>query len=372
VQRTRARRQRHAPDRAAPSGGARDIGTPHENMRKKRRSSRERLHSKHAGGLMTVVAAYLYREGRPVEPVSIERAPPLTHKSEFVWIGLYEPTEGELRCLQDHYNLHPLAVEDALRPHQLPKVDVYGDQLFVLARTAHLSQDCIAYGETAIFAGRHHLITVRHGSARAHTALRAQLEAAPPLLARGVDYVLHAILDFIVDGYLPIVENIEEDVLGMENRALDALLNHGEVVRIFTLRRELIRFRRLLAPTEEVLSRLVHLDVPCVDADVRPYFKDVLDHVRRIESMVDNLLEEVRSVFEVSHLLESQRQNAITRQLAAWAAILAVPTAIAGIYGMNFEHMPELKLRYGYFIVLGVIASLCSLLYLRFKRARWL
>jgi magnesium transporter len=289
-----------------------------------------------------------------------------------VWIGLFAPTEAELRSLQENYNLHPLAVEDALKPHQLPKVDVYGDQLFVLARTAHLAGDHLAYGETAIFAGRRHIITVRHGSARAHSALRAQLEAAPSLLSRGTDYVLHAILDFIVDGYLPIVEAIEEDVLETEHRALEALLAHNEVVRIFTLRRELIRFRRLLRPTGEVASRLVHMDVPCLDPDVRPYFQDVLDHVRRIEAMVDNLLEQVTSVFEVSHLLESQRQNAITRQLAAWAAILAVPTAIAGIYGMNFEHMPELKLRYGYFVVLGLMAVLCSALYIRFKRARWL
>ncbi|MES2096802.1 MAG: magnesium and cobalt transport protein CorA [Pseudomonadota bacterium] len=322
---------------------------------------------------MTVAAAYLYRHGKRVREVAIDEKVDCAHdKSEFVWIGLLEPSEEELRTLQDTHGLHPLAVEDALRAHQLPKVNVYGDQLFVVARTAHLEDDVIANGETAIFVGERHIITVRHGSARAHTALRAQLEAAPSLLSHGVDYVLHAILDFIVDGFLPVVETVEENVLKMEQRALDNFLDRDEVMRIFTLRRELIRFQRMLGPMSEVCSRLVHLESPCLDVEVRPYFQDVLDHVRRVEAMVGDLREILTSVFEVSHLLEQQRQGAITRQLAAWAAILAVPTAIAGIYGMNFENMPELKMRYGYFSVIGVIGVLCVGLFIRFKRARWL
>ncbi|SFF72938.1 magnesium transporter [Novosphingobium sp. CF614] len=321
---------------------------------------------------MSVIAAYLYRKGRPAQQVTLDQRPPIIDPSDFVWIGLFEPSEAELRTLQENYGLHPLAVEDALKAHQLPKVDVYGDQLFVVARTAHLDHDTIVYGETAIFVGGNHIITVRHGSARAHTALRRQLEAAPSLLSHGVDYVLHAILDFIVDGYQPIVETIEEEVLQMENRALDAFLERAEVTRIFTLRRELIRFRRILGPMSEAASRLTHLEAPCLDPAVRPYFQDVLDHVRRVEVMVENLREVLTSVLEVSHLLESQRQGAITRQLAAWAAILAVPTAIAGIYGMNFTNMPELRTEYGYFVVLGVIVMLCVGLYVRFKRARWL
>ncbi|EQB33384.1 magnesium and cobalt transport protein CorA [Sphingobium ummariense] len=321
---------------------------------------------------MSVVAATLYRNGRPAGNVSLDEAPDLAGTEDFVWVGLVEPSEEELRLLQAHYGLHPLAVEDALKAHQLPKVDIYGDQLFVIARTAHLEGDRILYGETAIFVGDNHIISVRHGSARAHTELRAQLEASPTLLAHGVDYVLHAILDFIVDGYFPIVETIEENVLHMEGRAIDNFLDRDETTRLFTLRREIIRFRRILGPMSEMAGRLAHIDLPCMDPDVRPYFKDVLDHVRRVESMVENLRDVLTSVFEVSHLLESQRQGAITRQLASWAAILAVPTAIAGIYGMNFENMPELKTHDGYFVVLGVIALICTLLYIRFKRVGWL
>ena len=322
---------------------------------------------------MTVVAAYLYRHGKRVREVTIdEKVDCPTDKSEFVWIGICDPTDDEMRTLKEQYDLHPLAVEDAVNANQLPKIDVYGDQLFVVARTAHLEGDTIDYGETAIFVGHSHIISVRHGSARSHKALREQLEAAPTLLIHGVDYVLHAILDYIVDGYLPIVEQIEETVLAMEQRIIDAFLGRDEISRIFTLRRHLARFQRVLGPMAEVAGKLVRLDLPCIDANTKPYFSDVLDHVRRVQTMVEGLLQVLTSVFEFSNLLEQQRTGAITRQLAAWAAILAVPTAIAGIYGMNFEHMPELKTEYGYFVVLAVITIVCTALYVRFKRVGWL
>jgi magnesium transporter len=322
---------------------------------------------------MTVVAAFHYRNGQRIREIAIdERVDCASEKSEFVWIGIANPTEAELRTLQESFQLHPLAVEDALTADQLPKVDVYDNQLFVVARTAQLGEDCITHGETAIFVGRNHIISVRHGSMRAHTTLRDHLEAAPNLLMHGVDYVLHAILDFIVDGYLPLVESIEEEILAMEYRAIDNFLGREEVNRIFTLRRELIRFQRILGPMGEVATKLARLDLPCIDKATRPYFSDVLDHVRRVQGMVDGLREVLTSVFEFSTLLEQQRTGVITRQLAAWAAILAVPTAIAGIYGMNFRNMPELTTRFGYFAVIGAIAMICAWLYVRFKRARWL
>jgi magnesium transporter len=322
---------------------------------------------------MTVVAAYAYRAGARVREVSLDDPESLTPAAgEFIWIGLVEPDEAELRILQVRYDLHPLAVEDALNANQVPKIDVYGGKLFVVAKTAHLEGDEIHYGETDIFVGPNHIITVRHGSGRAHIDLREHLEASPLLLGRGVDYVLHAVLDFIVDGYLPIIEDIEEDVLEMERHALDAFLSRAEVTRIFGLRRELMRFRRLLGPMEEVASRLEHHDFPCIDQDVRLYFADVRDHVRRVATMVEGLRDVLSSVFEAANLLEQQRQGLITRRLAAWAAILAVPTAIAGIYGMNFEFMPELHWRYGYFLVIGLIVAACVVLYVSFRRSRWL
>jgi magnesium transporter len=323
---------------------------------------------------MSLVAAAVYRDGKRVRTVSLddEREWRFTG-DEFVWIGLAEPTEPELRALQTRFKLHPLAVEDAAQAHQIPKAEVYGDQLFVVLRTAQFEPGGrIAYGETAIFVGGRFIITVRHGSARAHTELRQHLEAAPILLRHGVDYVLHAVIDFIVDGYMPIVECIETEVDAMERKTLDAFLNRGEITRIFSLRGDIRRFQRILGPTHEVCARLEHLELPFLDAEVRPYFRDVLDHVRRVEGQVDGLREVLGSVFEASLLLEQQRQGEITRRLAAWAAILAVPTAIAGIYGMNFDIMPELRWRYGYYLALAVIVLICAVLYALFKRAKWL
>jgi magnesium transporter len=322
---------------------------------------------------VTVLAAYLYRNGRRVREIALdERIDCPEDKSEFVWIGIADPTPDEMHTLQRCYDLHPLAVEDAIKADQLPKVDIYGDQLFVVARTANLEGDEIQYGETAIFVGHSHIISVRHGSARGHKVLRDQLEAAPGQLVHGVDYVLHAILDFVVDGYLPLIDTIEDEVLEMEQRTLGSFLGREEVTRIFTLRRELIRFGRVLGPMGEVAGKFARLDLPCIDANARAYFSDVLDHVRRVQAMVDGLREVLTSVFELSTLLEQQRTGDITRQLAAWAAILAVPTAIAGIYGMNFQNMPELRTHNGYFVVLGVIAATCVALYIRFRRVGWL
>jgi magnesium Mg(2+) and cobalt Co(2+) transport protein (corA) len=321
---------------------------------------------------MVVVASFVYRKGKRSEPVPADGMLPVLGEKDFVWIGLHEPVPAEIEGLAKTYGLHQLAVEDALNSHQVPKVEVYGDQLFIIAKTAHLEGDKIRYGETATFVGRQHIITVRHGSARAHGELRSQLEASPQLLSQGPDYVLHAILDFIVDGYLPVVQAIEDKVLKMEKHMLASFLEREQIRRLFRLRRQLILFGRILSPMSDVAGKLVHLDLPCIDRSARPFFRDVHDHVSRVEGMVGGLREVITSVFEASNLLEQQRQGAITRQLAAWAAILAVPTAVAGIYGMNFENMPELATRYGYYVVLAAIAALCGLLYYRFKRTGWL
>lgn len=322
---------------------------------------------------MAVVAAYLYRDGVRVRSVSVdEKVDRADNKSEFVWIGIADPTPDEMKSLQLCYDLHPLAVEDAIKANQLPKVEVYGDQLFVVARTARLHGEVIEYGETEIFVGHSHIITVRHGSERAHTALREQLEKAPKLLMQGTDYLLHAVLDFIVDGYAPLVDDIEEDVLEMESKASTSFLQRQQVNHIFTLRRELSRLHRILDPMGEVALKLARQELPCIESDARAYFRDVQDHVRRVQLRVDGLRDALNSVFQLSTLIEQQRVGTITRQLAAWAAILAVPTAIAGIYGMNFHNMPELRTQDGYFVVLGIIFAICLGLYFRFRRIGWL
>ncbi len=321
---------------------------------------------------MPLVASYIYKGGRRVRAGALTPKGLALRPGEFVWVGLHDPTDAEFDILVKRFHLHPLAVEDALSAHQMPKVEVYGHELFVVARTAEKVDDHINYGETHVFVGTDHVITIRHGSNRAHTALRAQLEAAPDRLKAGPDFVLHGVLDFIVDAYVPIVDGAEDSVLEMEQRALEAFLSRAEIRRLFTLRRELLKFRRILGPMEEVAGRLQSQDMPCIDADIRPYFRDIADHVRRVNSRLNGLTEILTSVFEVANLLEQQRQGVITRKLASWAALLAVPTAIAGIYGMNFDFMPELHWRYGYPLVMGVIAVVCLGLYITFKRTRWL
>ncbi|MBX9933349.1 MAG: magnesium and cobalt transport protein CorA [Methylobacterium sp.] len=322
---------------------------------------------------MSVLAGYYYNEGKRVREVAIDEQVDLEKGSSgFCWIALHDPTADELRTLQETYQLYPVTIDNAMHPLCPPKLEVYNDKLYIVAQTAELVGDRINYGKMAIFTGHNHLISVRHGNAGALGKLREQLEASPALFGKGVDYVLHAILHRIVDQYLPIFEMIEDDVLAMERRSLDDFLGRAEVARIFGLRCELTRFRRTLGAMAEMVRKLVRGHIPCISAEVRPYFNDVADHVDRVQSMVDGLFQVLSTVFEASSLLEAQRMGVITRQLAAWAAILSVPTAIAGIYGMNFKHMPELDTAYGYFVVMGVIAMSSLFLFLRFKKSKWL
>lgn len=321
---------------------------------------------------MTVVASYVYRNGKRVREAPLTPEGLSLGDGEFVWIGLFEPTTEEMEALVQRFQLHHLAVEDSLTAHQLPKLEVYGTGLFVVTRTAREHDDEIIYGETHIFLGKNYVITIRHGSARGHTQLRQQLEAAPLLLRHGPDLILHGVLDFIVDGYLPIVDAIEDRVLEFEQTTLNRFLSRQDITSLFQLRRQLLKFTRVLGPMEELANRLGTLDLPGIDKDVRPYFRDVTDHVRRVSSRAGGLREILLSVFDLSSLLEQQRQGIITRKLAAWAAILATPTAIAGIYGMNFQHMPELSWTWGYPAALLLMLAVCSGLYISFKKSGWL
>lgn len=324
---------------------------------------------------MAIIAARDYREGRVVgEPLAQGKVDAHEQQSPdtFAWVGLLDPTSEEMSACAKRFGLHPLAVEDALHAHQLPKLEIYGDQLFVVARTAKMEAGHISYGETALFVGRNHIVTVRHGSDQGHSALREKLETRPALLAHGVDYVLHALLDMIADNYFPVIDAAGEIVQRLEQSALDSTLTRAEMRELFNLRRDLLLLQRMLIPMEEVCAKLASLDLPNIDPEVRPYFRDVLDHVRRVSSLAALHREMLNSVMETSALIVAQRQGEITRKLAAWAAILAVPTAIAGIYGMNFENMPELRMKYAYFAVLGTIAFICLMLFLRFRKLGWL
>jgi magnesium transporter len=321
---------------------------------------------------MTTVAARRYRDGNLVDPeLPPDCAAPA--QTEFDWVGLVEPSAEEMARIQARYGLHPLAIEDALNPRQNAKAESYGSQLFVVARTAAAGEgDKITYGQTAVFLGKDFIVTVRQGSTRAHLDLRKELEAKTERLAEGPDIVLHGVLDFIVDGYDPLLDGIEATVEQMEEGALGGFPDQARIRRIFRLRRELRRFEAVASQMEEVASKLSTSEQPAIDPRARPWFRDVFDHAHRAVTRARGLNETLGYILEVAGLLEQSRQGGITRQLAAWAAILAVPTAIAGIYGMNFEFLPELHWRYGYFIVLGAMALICVGLFVRFRRIGWL
>ena len=320
-----------------------------------------------------VVAASVYAGGRRVKDIAIDEAAEWSKREDHVvWIGLLEPSSDLLQRVQAQLDLHPLAIEDAGKPHQHPKIEQYGEALFIVARTAQMVAERISFGETHIFVGKGYVVSVRHGASTSYAAVRERCEACPSVLSRGEDYILYAILDFIVDNYMPVVETAHAEVDALESGVLHRTLHASEVERLYMLRRELLRLRKAVVPLVEVCRRLEHAEILPIDAHMQPLFRDVTDHVRRVQEDIDSLREVLAFAFEASLMSGQAQQTAITRKLAAWAAILAVPTAVAGIYGMNFEQMPELKWAYGYYVVVGVIFSVCTLLFLRFRRAGWL
>ena len=320
-----------------------------------------------------IVAASVYANGRRVSDVSIEQAGEWAKRpGHVVWIGLFEPSYELLARVQAQFDLHPLAIEDAGKAHQHPKLELYGDALFIVARTAQIVHERIGFGETHIFMGRGYVVTVRHGASTSYAAVRERCESCPTVLSRGEHYILYAILDFIVDNYMPVVETIHDEVEALEDRVFESSLGKSDVQRLYMLRRDLLKLRNAAAPLVNVCRRLEHAEVVSVEPAMQPLFRDVTDHVLRVQEEIDMLREVLAFAFEASLMSGQAEHSGITRRLAAWAAILAVPTAIAGIYGMNFEHMPELKWAYGYFLVIGVIATICGTLYLRLRHNGWL
>ncbi len=322
-----------------------------------------------------VIDSAAYAQGMRVANVEIaDLSEEIKHEDRFVWVGLYEPDEKLLREIQEELGLHDLAIEDAHSAHQRPKVEQYDNCLFVVLRTAHLAgePEHVEFGETHVFVGPRFVVSVRHGSLRSHVGLRARCEASQHLLAKGPGFVLYALMDFVVDQYFPILEALEEKVVELEEVVLDEKFIHETTSRIYHLKRELLSIKRAVSPLVDVSSRLMRFDLDLVPEDTKPYFRDVYDHAMRINEMADTLREVLASALEANLSIISVSQNKDTKRLAAWAAIIAAPTAIAGIYGMNFEFMPELGWRYGYWVVLGVIALVCSGLWLGFKRSGWL
>ncbi len=320
-----------------------------------------------------VIAACAYSGGRRVANVAIEESGEWARKpGHVVWIGLNEPSDDLLRKVQAQFGLHDLAIEDASAAHQRPKLEQYGDALFLVSRTAQLAEGRITFGETHIFAGAGYVVSVRHGSSASYAPVRGRCESSPSALSHGSDYILYAILDFIVDNYMPVLESIHAEVEMIEDIVLGEGLKQKEIERLYVLRRDLLRLRNAAVPLVEVCRKLEHSELLICDEPMRDRFRDVTDHVRRVQEEIESLREVLAFAFEASLMTGQAQQTAISRKLSSGAAILAVPTAIAGIYGMNFKNMPELEHPYGYPTVLVFIVCACSFLFWRFRRSGWL
>ena len=322
-----------------------------------------------------VVNCVAYAKGRKVGDVSVaDISEALKQPDVFVWLGLYEPGPELLETVQREFGLHELAVEDALLAHQRPKLERYGDCLFMALRTAQMDAErkAAAFGETHLFVGERYVVSVRHGASLSYAPVRMRCEANPRLLSLGPGFVLYAIMDFIVDQYFPLVDALEAELEHLEEAIFEERVSRATTEEIYNLKRSLLELKRGVSPLVDICNRLVRFDVELVPEEVRPYIRDVYDHSVRINESVDMLRELLTSALEANLSLIAVTQNESMKKLAAWAAIIAVPTMIAGVYGMNFEHMPELRWTFGYPVIMGLMLAACGGLYLHFKRSGWL
>jgi magnesium transporter len=311
--------------------------------------------------------------GAKIRDISLDEIRPLLAKDDgFVWVGLVEPDEALLEKLQREFGLHELAVEDAHSAHQRPKIESYGDSLFIVAQTAQMTQGNIAFGETHIFLGKRYLLSVRHGASRSYAPARRNCEQAPEHLALGPSYALYSILDYIVDNYLPIVQDFKEELQELEHDVFGELANRGVTRRLYDMQRELLTLKLAAAPLQDILGQLVRLHPEVIRDEVRPYFRDVQDHVNRVSDAINSMREMLGVAMDVNLSLITMRQNEVVKRLAGWAALLTAPMLVASWYGMNFRDMPELTRPDAYPTIIGFTLAICVTLFLILRRAKWL
>lgn len=324
-----------------------------------------------AGGIVNCAAydSAGVRRDLPLDEISDVLADP---DGGFVWLGLYEPDVALLDKLQEEFGLHDLAIEDAQHAHQRPKIEAYGQSLFVAVHTAQVVDGEVAFGETHAFLGPRYLVTVRHGASLSYAPARARVEREPELLALGPACALYAVLDYIVDNYQPIVGEFVDSLAMLEQQIFTDEFQRGTVEKLYALKREVSRFRLAISPLQDILSQLARQHGALVPEEAQLYFRDVHDHAIRLNDSIDTLREMLTAAMNVNLSLVTVAQGEVVKRLAGWAALLAAPTLIASWYGMNFRHMPELDDRYAYPVLLGVVAAVCIGLYRYLKKVRWL
>ncbi|MET9496408.1 magnesium and cobalt transport protein CorA [Streptomyces sp. NPDC006552] len=335
-----------------------------------------------------VVDCAVYRDGaRADSPACLtprEARLQVRRDGGFAWIGLHEPTEAEFAGIAAEFGLHPLAVEDAVHAHQRPKLERYDDTLFTVFKTIHYvehaeltaTSEVVESGEVMCFTGRDFFITVRHGGQGSLRALRHRLQEDPELLAKGPSAVLHAIADHVVDGYLAVADAMQDDIDEVETEVFSqtgkGAPRGSDAGSIYQLKREVLEFKRAVAPLRRPLALLSERPMRLIDPDIQKYFRDVADHLERVQEQVVGFDELLNSILQANLAQASVAQNEDMRKITSWAAIVAVPTMVCGVYGMNFEHMPELHWRFGYPLVLSVTVAACFAIHRTLKRNGWL
>ena len=320
-----------------------------------------------------VVNCVAYRHGERIGDIAVDQiSEVLAQDGTFVWVGLHEADASLLRQIQSEFGLHELAVEDALSAHQRPKLEEYGDSLFVVLQTAQWWDDSMHLGETHVFVGKRFLVSVRHGPSMSYAAVRERCEAHPSRLAVGPGYALYAVMDFIVDNYAPIVEHFSARLDGLESAIFAQSFDRKAIEQLYELKRELQLLRGAAAPVLDICTELMRLHSDIVPKETREYFRDIRDHARRVVEAADAMREMLTAAMQVHLALASVAQNEVVKRLAGWGAILAIPTMVFSLYGMNFQYMPELDWRLGYPLVLAGVVAGCAWLYRRLRRVGWL
>ncbi|WP_298567065.1 magnesium and cobalt transport protein CorA [Streptomyces luteogriseus] len=331
----------------------------------------------------SVVNCVTYREGvRTSERGDLVDTVERMRKSRegFVWLGLHEPTDQEFAGIAELFDLHPLAVEDAIEAHQRPKLERYGETLFAVFKTVcyveheelTATSEVVNTGEIMVFVGADFVITVRHGRHGSLGPLREELESDPGQLAKGPSAVLHALADHVVDDYLTVTDAVHADIDQVETDVFSEAGARADPGRIYQLKRELLELKRAVVPLTRPLEDLATRPIRAVDPEIQAYFRDVSDHLLRAKEQIAAFDELLNSILQAHLAQVTVAQNEDMRKITAWAAIVAVPTMVCGVYGMNFDHMPELHWRYGYGMVIGVISVACLALYRGFRRSGWL
>ena len=320
-----------------------------------------------------LISCVAYQDGKKLADIKPDESHQYVNRPEcFVWVALADPGPGELAAMQHEFDLHELAVEDARHGHQRPKIEEYGDSLFAVLHTPQMKDGELEVGEVNIFTGPNYVLSVRSRTDKGFAAVRARCEREPELLKEGSAFALYALMDNVVDRYFPVLDALEIELEGIEERMFSEVPGRASVEALYDLKQKAMVIKHAVAPLLEGLGKLHGGRVPQICATTQEYFRDVNDHLVRLNQSIDSLREMVVTAMSVNLALTSMNENETTKRLASYAALVAIPTMIAGIYGMNFDVMPELRWAWGYPATLAVMICIDAWLFWRFRKAKWL